>query len=355
MPDLLQQFSQNVSIASKSFVDSLTDKIKSGISGISDAAKGAASSASLKVESSFPSPDFKSRPAVASKAASPTEKIAKRAKYAGALEYPAAMKYYTRFMFYKYERGDVLSPPKNKPLVTIVLPMPANLVENFGVEYQTPALGPVVGAAADSIVNQLKQGGSGMSVLKSAAGAVTSAEKLGEAAGASFMFNKPGGKAGEMAAVLGSTAFGVAPNPHLAVMFSNIGLREHSFSYRFAPNSKEELALLKQIIKQFKINMLPKVSENTMLFSYPSTCQISFHNGGYKEVPYKIKQCVMKSLTVNYAPNGTPAFFKTGDPVMVEVSMSFMEMSPFTANDVDSVKGSSATTGASSGSRSSPK
>ena len=101
--------------------------------------------------------------------------------------------------------------------------------------------------------------------------------------------------------------------------------------------------------------MLPRVSENTMLFSYPSTCDISFHNGDNKEVPYKIKRCVMKSLTVNYAPNGTPAFFKSGDPVMVEVSMSFMEMSPFTANDVDSIKGSSATTGAISGSTSSPK
>ena len=144
MPDLLQQFSQNVSIASKSFVDSLTDKIKSGIGGISDAAKGAAGAVSLKVQSAFPSPDFKTRPAVASKAASPTEKIAKRAKYVGALEYPAAMKYYSRFMFYKYERGDALSLGKSKPLVTIVLPMPSNLVENFGVEYQTPALGPVV-------------------------------------------------------------------------------------------------------------------------------------------------------------------------------------------------------------------
>ena len=143
------------------------------------------------------------------------------------------------------------------PLVTIVLPMPANLVENFGVEYQTPALGPVVGAAAESLANQLKQGGNSVSILKSVAGAATNMEKAGEALGASFLYNKPGaGKGGETAAVLGSTAFGVAPNPHLAVMFSNIGLREHSFSYKFAPNSKQELALLKQVIKQFKVNKI---------------------------------------------------------------------------------------------------
>ena len=42
----------------------------------------------------------------------------------------------------------------------------------------------------------------------------------------------------------------------------------------------------------------------------------------------------MTGLNVNYSPNG-PAFFKTGDPVIVDISMTFREMSAFTRLDVE--------------------
>lgn len=42
----------------------------------------------------------------------------------------------------------------------------------------------------------------------------------------------------------------------------------------------------------------------------------------------------MTGLSVNYSPNG-PAFFKTGDPVIVDISMTFKEMSAFTRLDVE--------------------
>jgi hypothetical protein len=133
------------------------------------------------------------------------------------------------------------------------------------------------------------------------------------------------------AEAIGAIALGVAPNPHLAVLFSNIGLRTHSFSYRFAPTSASELQTLKKIIQHLKTRMLPGM-DTSMLFTFPDVCDIEF--GPNKDKPYKIKRCVMESINVNYTPMGSPAFFKTGDPVMVDIQMSFKETSVFTRVDL---------------------
>ena len=139
---------------------------------------------------------------------------------------------------------------------------------------------------------------------------------------------KLGGATGSAVAQIAS---GTAPNPNLAVLFKNIGLRDHSFSYRFAPHSEQELKTLKEIIKQLKIRMLPGfVSAADALYTFPDMCDISFTPGAVES--FKIKRCVLTNLSVNYAPNG-PAFFKTGDPVVVEISMQFKEMSPVTRRD----------------------
>lgn len=346
MPDVNVEYSQQSTLATKSLVNDLTSKIKSGVNSLADAAKGAAGTASLKLKSVFSTPDFPTPPIASIKGTNSPEEVKKaRPAYAGAIQYPVAMKYFTTFEFFEYKRAHALETPKDVPIATVALPMPANLAENFNVEYQTPALGPVVGAMADSFAMSMRQTGGGIGAIGNFIGKLgdNTVSKLGESAAASLLANaKSINRMGETAADVASMLAGVSPNPHLAVIFSNVGLREHSFSYKFAPNNEKELDTLKRIIKQLKKSMLPRVSTHDMLFKYPNTCRIKFHTGG--NAPYTIKQCVMKAMTVNYAPNGSPAFFKTGDPVMVEITMTFMEMSPFTGSDVekDSVQASPA-------------
>lgn len=343
MSDVNTEFSQRATLAAKAAVSSISDKIKSGVGSIADAAKSAASAASLKIQSTFKSPDFPAKPlADAKNAASPEKARANKPKFAGTLEYPSAMKYYATFEFFEYSRKHALETPKDVPVAVIALPMPANLVENFGVEYQTPALGPIVGAAVNSLASNMQQGGGGMGAAQAAYNSIKginfdTVKEVGVAG--AFGLAKMAGPLGEKAAEVTSLLAGVVPNPHLAIMFSNIGLRDHSFSYKFAPNSEQELQTLKKIVKQLKKSMLPKMSTKDMLYSYPHTCRITFHTGG--NVPYMIKQCVMTAMTVNYAPNNVPAFFRTGDPVMMDLTMSFKEMSPFISNDVDGKKDSS--------------
>jgi len=233
------------------------------------------------------------------------------------------------------DNKDVTAVAKDSSSVVIVLPLPANLSESFAVEYATPALGPVVGAAAEGIIAGARNAGAA-GVAQSVMKGVTNIPAAAEA-GALGALKKMGG-AGETAANIGSMALGVAPNPHLAVLFTNIGLRSHKFSYKFAPRSAAELARLKAIIFNLKQKMLPGLDgSGGMLFSFPDVVDIKFITGKAK-APYIIKRCVMETLDVNYSPGGSPAFFKTGDPVMVEISMSFKEMSPYTRDDVIETK-----------------
>lgn len=314
----------------------ISSTINAGVGQLSSALQQAVGGLpSLNIMSKFEVKDLPKAPALTG-GQTPTQARDNKTTFGGALSFPSEMKYFTKFSFYEYDKKIVNEAGKDKPTKTIIFPMPNDLHETFGVEYETPALGPIGGAIANSAVNAVRQASSG-----NIAGALAELTPSGTAlaqggvAGGLNLLKKGGGEIGGTAATAAQMALGVAPNPNIAVLFSNIGLRTHSFSYKFAPASAKELATLKTIITELKKRMLPGMSnQGTMLFSFPDVCDIEF--GPTKDKPYKIKRCVMENLNVNYTPMGSPAFFKTGDPVMVEIQMSFKEMSPFTREDIAS-------------------
>jgi hypothetical protein len=326
MSGLDSLYSTASSISQKVSALNVSSIVQAGIGNISTAMAAASSQlASLNILSKFQSKDLpKSLSAKDTK--TPSEAMAAKSTFGGALTFPSEMKYFTKFSFFEYDKKIVTSAPKDLPTQVVILPMPNNLQESFAVQYETPALGPIVGAAADSLIKAVREKSvaeftpddfSGAVITAGAAGSLNALKKLSPTAGA-----------------IGSMAFGIAPNPHLAVLFSDIGLRTHSFSYKFAPTSRKELDTLKNIITQLKIRMLPGMEDGgTMLFTFPDVCDIEF--GPEKGKPYNIKRCVMDNLSVNYTPMGSPAFFKTGDPVMVEINMSFKEMSVYTRSDLE--------------------
>lgn len=315
------------SIGAKVSSLNIAQSIDAGVAKFSEAAQGSLGSVpGLKILSKFIVKDMPKPPPQGGGGTSPEEAKQSGTAFAGALSFPSAMKYYTKFTFKEYDKKVVNQATKDQPTVVIILPRPNDMHESFGVTYAEPALGPVLGNATDSVVKALRG--------ENIEGAKTMGEntvKGGEAATLNLL--KKGGY--EKTAALGSMGLGVAPNPNLAVLFENIGLREHSFSYKFAPTSRQELQTLKNIIQQLKTRMLPGM-DTQMLFTFPDVCDIEF--GPIADNPYTIKRCVMTSLNVNYTPMGSPAFFKTGDPVMVEIQMSFKETSPYTRVDVVTAK-----------------
>lgn len=333
MPGLDSLYSKVSSVGEKLSLNNITNTIKDGLGKLSSAAQNAAGSTSLQIKSAFESKGIP-LPAISMSnvmGSTPQESVQKMNTPYGSAVYPAQMKYYTMFTFQSYKRAKFLESAQQKPSFTAVLPMPSNLVESFSVDYDTPALGPIVGSLTEGALNQLRQSSS-ITELGSKAAGITGEQAVKGVAASAMNAIKGTSPAGETAMNVAALAAGAVPNPHLAVIFRNIGLREHSFNYRFAPNSQKELETIKKIIKELKTRMLPGMHGGSeALYTFPDTCDISF--GPTPDVPYKIKTCVLKTLSVNYAPNG-PAFFKTGDPVIVDIQMTFMETSPFTREDL---------------------
>lgn len=245
------------------------------------------------------------------------------------MQYPLDLgHYFIRFTFSSYYRDNVVTPRKVLPQVSIFMPLPGELNDRYGVQYADKQLGAL---------GVLQESG----LLDKVAGNATEVgfKEIGRRAG--NMAGSPGNVAGVIGSMTGlsDTAAGVAAmraggavlNPYQALTFQGVELRSHSFKFRCSPNSEAEAEQLKQIIHQFKVRMLPE--KRGLLFNFPDVCTIEFQT---RNMPYSFKNCYLKSMSCNYAPSGTPSFFKGGKyPSEVEITLDFGEIEPVTRNDVE--------------------
>lgn len=328
-------FSAGTDLGSKIGFDSLKSTASAGIDKLTNAVKGifGARPTGLQIPTSFPSKNMAPSSVPPAANTAPPEFKKPNSVLGSALVYPAYQKYFTTFTFYQYIRANASDVARNTPTVSIVLPLPQNISEQFNASYDEPSMGTIVGTLNDSVLNSIRRNqGAGENFNRTASGTATALVGAG-------LLNALSGvpKFGEAAAAAGKLAAGATPNPYIAVVFRNIELRTHQFQYRFAPRSLQELQTVKQIIRHLKTRMLPGTTEGSqVLFTFPDTCEISYKNGDQSFDYIKLKTCVLKDLSINYSPNG-PAFFKTGDPAIIDISMTFREIAPFTR--MDSEKG----------------
>lgn len=300
---------------------------------------GAASAAGYKPITKFKTNDFPNSPS--SLAAQSSQESLTRKDVFEVLTYPQDIgKYFIKFSFQSYVKEAALKIAKDEPTFVVIFPIPTNLNENFSVSYNDAKLGPITGALAEGARQGAAEAGGG--VMSQLGGALSGAATTGlKEAGSGAYALGVSRISNETIRANIDKATGVVPNPHLAAIFQDIGLRTHSFTFRFSPKNKQEADLLKKIVKTIKRRMLPGTalsaeSSTGPLFSFPDVVDISF--GPEKDAPYFIQRSVLESMTVNYAPNGTPAFFKDGSPTDIEIGLNFKEIRVVTRNDYDDKK-----------------
>jgi hypothetical protein len=244
----------------------------------------------------------------------------------GSLIYPKDISNYSiTFIFMQYYQDSPLVQKKDRPTVTITLPMPSDLVDKFNTNYAAKDLGLVGKALTESGFFERVSKGQFKGI-----GAATG-EGIGEqitpgniyAAGRSALGDTGLGNAADR-------ALGVVVNPYTALQFNGVGLRKHSFKFKLSPNSRDEALEVQKIIRAFKERMLPE--KNGLLFNFPDSCMILFNT---PSMPYSFKTCFLENLSVNYAPSGTPSFFKNGEFASeVEITLEFGETEPVTRDDI---------------------
>lgn len=126
-------------------------------------------------------------------------------------------------------------------------------------------------------------------------------------------------------------------NPQKQILFNGVEFRNFSMSFTFTPYSEKENREIKEIIKNFRMWAAPKPNNalgEGMFWTPPAIFEIDFkfHNAHNVNLP-KLKRCVIKSVDVNYAPNGWAAH-GDGAPVQTVVNIEFQETSLINRYDI---------------------
>jgi len=257
-----------------------------------------------------------------------------------------------------------LKPNKKETKTVVSLYMPDTLAMNYHAEYSdltlieaTNGMNRAAGAIG-SIIEDLNAGGGSGADIKNAV--IKNLEEYGPEAAlrlADRQFNTN-------LTDLGLKALGKAINPQLQLIYKGVGFRTFTMEFLFTPKSKEESDQVSAIVNTFIYASSPRVQgKGGMYFTPPSIFNMNFlmaKSGGISgltnmlqkagnsiipNVPlgnaitgnggvstgnendrlYKVGDCVLEDVSVDYAPNGWAAY-SGGAPVQTRLNLSFKEI-----------------------------
>jgi hypothetical protein len=150
---------------------------------------------------------------------------------------------------------------------------------------------------------------------------------MGLASGAAGAFEGRAGAAAAGAAAaslkVGSAFTGLQFNPFILQYFNQPEFRTFNFTWTLAPRNNQESEAINNIVYQLKARQAPTQVAGGFLMGYPDLAVLRFHpSDGYE---LKLKECVIKAVSVDYTPAGPSFFNGTSAPSMVSLSLSLME------------------------------
>jgi len=165
-----------------------------------------------------------------------------------------------------------------------------------------------------------------------AAGAAEIVGRIGESAGMKDNFKD---------ALVRSQGFAI--NPQVELFFTGTERRQFQFDFRFNSRSEKETEQIKKIIKSFRMHSapsMPAAETGARYFVPPSQFDIKFYfrkDGLSVENEFiaKIGTCVLESVDVNYVGSGRFMTFEDGQPVDIEVRLSFQEVDIMTREAIE--------------------
>lgn len=131
--------------------------------------------------------------------------------------------------------------------------------------------------------------------------------------------------------VPGISQGGETVSPFMYMMYKRPGFKEFNLSWTLAPNTESESNTLLDIIKECKKAALPSIGSAWGLQKYPKIALVSFKPEKYL---FKLKPCAIISVQVDYTGSGTPSFFKSGAPTIINLTMQLKEIQLWTSEEI---------------------
>ena len=133
-------------------------------------------------------------------------------------------------------------------------------------------------------------------------------------------------------------ASGRVLNPNAELLFQGPVLRDFNFDFLMIARSREEGDEIRRIIRWFKTGMAPRFNDATFLET-PDVFSLEYKRG---QGPMDILDTVnrfnpgglaLRTIAVDYAPNGYWSAYQDSQPVAVRMSLNFAELRPIFASD----------------------
>jgi len=236
---------------------------------------------------------------------------------------------------------------------TIILPMPANIQDNNGADWQSGTMNPVqavmANAGANAVLssNFLKAlGNSGVKAFQNLGEAINSGDgQQAVAAGSAAAALQALTGQGNINQII-SRATGQVFNENVELLFNGVTIRPaFNFTFDMVPRSTDESEIIKKIIRRFKTNMTPRkgtpdVNGNGIFVKAPNVFKLEYMSGG-RQHPFlhRFKPCALTQMSVNYNGSAQYATYPDATPVHMQLTLQFQELSPIYAENYDTEEG----------------
>ena len=261
------------------------------------------------------------------------------------------------------------------PSKTITFPLPKQLVDNISLNVGGKEIG-TLGALTAGGIQAIGEKGLGQAAIDAVNRIRNQATQIGQnaasgqsleslladgASGANFLIRSGLGSILPQISQGIEAALGEAVNPHQTLTFDGVALKQHTFSFEFAPTSDKESKYIAQAIHSLKRNSLPTYanplttgdssinagnatalegigvsSNNTALgrglLKYPKIVQPTFVSGIDDAFFYRMKPCMISNISVDYTPQGN-ALLRGGRPAFITLSLTLVEQAIHTSAD----------------------
>lgn len=268
------------------------------------------------------------------------------------------------FKKYTYRAQDTTAQADQDTGISIALPVPKEIREEFRVNFNATELGGM-GQVADElaklnitspeeILPELQRMFDGISIDSNdtTGQKAALAGQMGGQAAAAGVAGLLAGKGAALKAVSGvastlglgsvqgaiSALSGTAINPMETAVLQGIPLRSHTFSWKLAPRNREEDEMLSNIIMTIKKEMSPSLGglgeDGNFQFRYPKVIH-AHYEGSTSANQVKFKPMVIQNFTTDYAADGVAFFKDTGNPVSYNLQMQCLEIDIITREDFE--------------------
>ena len=241
--------------------------------------------------------------------------------------------------FSKPNRIVIKRKPTRKSVASISMYMPAQVATTYGAQYTDTQMGIFTGDALNVYDNITSTGASQKSatdsILKIGTELLPTAltlmlqTTLGALPGLGGLREARGLMTGEII------------SDRLELAFKGINKRQFQYTFKMIPKSAAEAAEIKDIITQFKKNMLPEFAggdKTGRRFVVPNTFTIQYmYNGQQNSFLHKIGECVLENMTVSYGGDRYRTYTPQGDGAPVAettITLAFKEMDLVTRESI---------------------